>query len=313
MQRPSRFRPAPDQVAGYVVGAVYDRQRDIHDRFGGRRQYGISTPADQQFIFLFSGSSGSRHGYFDYYDEEGTFHYFGGGQRGDMSWNHGNRAIRDHLKSGRRLLVFKSLGRGRQRFVGEFVYGGHDIIPDHPDSEGRLRNAIVFRLRPVHDDPGADPEFELSTLLTDDVVGATERSAVVQLRAKQQLFRRRLSVIERACRLTAIDDLRFLRASHIKPWRNSSEGERVDPHNGLLLTPSADLLFDHGWVSFKNDGRLIVANALPDQVRERLGLDVTEGRKCGDFTAQQADYLEYHRDCVFGKPESLNPIQYLVD
>lgn len=294
---------APDAVAGFVVGAVYDRQRDIHDRFGGQRRYGISTPSGQPYIFLFSGSSGSRHGYFDNYDENGIFHYFGEGQQGDMRMDRGNLAIRDHLKSGKRLLVFKSLGGGRQRFVGEFVYQGHDVIPGHPDSLGEPRNALIFRLRPVHDDPGADPELQLPSLLAADQMGPTEKQVIAKLRLKQQLFRRRLSVLERACRLTGIDDLRFLRASHIKPWRDASDGERIDPHNGLLLTPSADLLFDRGWVTFRDDGRLIVSRRLPEQVREKLGIDVSEGRKCGTFSAKQAEYLEYHRDCIFGRPE----------
>jgi 5-methylcytosine-specific restriction protein A len=294
---------APDAIAGFVVGAVYDRQADIHDRFGGQRQYGISTPQGQPYIFLFSGATGSRHGYFDYYDEDGVFHYFGEGQKGDMRMERGNLAIRNHLRTGRRLLVFKSLGGGRQRFVGEFVYEDHDVIPDHPDSDGRLRNAIVFRLRPVHDHPGADPELQLPALLGAESVGATERQAIVKLRVKQQLFRRRLSVLERACRLTGIDDLRFLRASHIKPWRDASDDERIDPHNGLLLTPSADLLFDKGWISFRSDGRLIVSERLPGQVREKLGVDVRDGRKCGTFTPRQTEFLEYHRDCVYGRTE----------
>lgn len=97
--------------------------------------------------------------------------------------------------------------------------------------------------------------------------------------------------------------MRFLRASHIKPWRDASDDERIDPHNGLLLTPSADLLFDKGWISFRSDGRLIVSERLPGQVREKLGVDVRDGRKCGTFTPRQTEFLEYHRDCVYGRTE----------
>lgn len=261
-------------------------------------------------IFLFSGRGGGRHGYFDQFDENGIFHYFARGQKGDVQMAAGNRDVRDHIRLGKRLLVFNSLGPRRHRFVGEFFYDGHYVVRDHPDSDGKLRNAIVFRLRPVHDDPGPDPELHLPFLLAADQMGPTEKLGIAALRLKQQLFRRRLSMLEKACRLTGIDDLRFLRASHIKPWRDASDGERIDPENGLLLTPSADLLFDRGWISFRDDGRLIASGQLPEHVRVRLGIDMSEGRKCGTFSPGQAEYLAYHRDCIFGRPdlqESLLP------
>lgn len=70
------------------------------------------------------------------------------------------------------------------------------------------------------------------------------------------------------------------------------------------LMPSADLLFDHGWISFKDDGRLIVASRLPEPVSEKLGLDLADGRQCGTFTNEQASFLDYHRDSIFGHPDA---------
>ncbi|MBH1674515.1 HNH endonuclease [Stenotrophomonas maltophilia] len=64
-----------------------------------------------------------------------------------------------------------------------------------------------------------------------------------EVRTKQCLFRERLIGIEKGCRLTGIEDLRILRASHIKPWAHSTHSERVDGENGLLLAPHADMLF----------------------------------------------------------------------
>ncbi len=41
------------------------RRRDLHDQLGGQRQGGISTPADQSIILLFTGNSGEQYGYSD--------------------------------------------------------------------------------------------------------------------------------------------------------------------------------------------------------------------------------------------------------
>src|SRR5690606_18728044 len=110
--------------------------------------------------------------------------------------------------------------------------------------------------------------------------------------------------------LTDVYDLRFLRASHIKPWAASDDSERVDRNNGPLLTPSADLLFDHGWISFGDSGKLLVSNGLPGEITEKTGLDLTAGRDCGAFTAEQTRFLEYHRDCVFGQRELQDRLTY---
>jgi 5-methylcytosine-specific restriction protein A len=287
---------------GFSVGAVYSRLGDIHKRLGGQRQSGISTPKDSPYLILFTSLQGRQHGYFDQYGDDGKFYYFGHGQVGDMQMEGGNRAVRDHQKDGKALLVFLSLGKGEgQRFVGEFVYESHFIQPDIPDRNGDLRNAIVFRLQAVDDELPHDQPVPL--LHSKDPVGQTQREAITVVRTQQGLFRRRVSTLEKGCRLTGVEDLRFLRASHIKPWSKSSDEERVDRNNGLLLTPSADLLFDHGWLSFRNDGRLLLANKLPGEIRDKVGLDLEEGRGCGSFTKEQANFLAFHRDCILGQRE----------
>src|SRR5690606_17423574 len=88
-------------------------------------------------------------------------------------------------------------------------------------------------------------------------LSATVSVQLSAIRAKQSLFKRRLLNVEKQCRLTGVADLRFLRASHIKPWAKCTSGdERVDGANGLLLTPHADLLFDRGWITFEDNGAL---------------------------------------------------------
>src|SRR3546814_13465214 len=92
---------------------------------------------------------------------------------------------------------------------------------------------------------------------------------------------------------------RSLRASHIKPWAKCASGdERVDGNNGLLLSPTADHLFDRGWITFDDDGALVRSAQLPGEVISRIGVDLDQGRKCGSFSATQKTYLEDRKSVV---------------
>ena len=84
----------------FVKGIEY-RRRELHERFGGQQQGGISTPAEHSFIVLFTGASGHPYGYRDEWSADGLFFCSGEGQKGDMSFDKGNRAVRDHVEDGK--------------------------------------------------------------------------------------------------------------------------------------------------------------------------------------------------------------------
>ena len=285
----------------YQVGALYHRKRDIHGQLGGQTQGGISTPANSPFVILFTGEAGRQHGYHDFWDDAGILHYYGEGQTGDMQDKAGNRAIREHLHNGKRLLLFQMMGRAQPyRFLGEFrfrrSYSKHGI----PDTHGDLRAAIVFELEPIEADFDPFQDRVAERLVPHMALSDTASLQLTQTRSKQSLFKRRLLTVEKKCRLTGIADLRFLRASHIKPWARCTDGnERVDGRNGLLLSPHADFLFDRGWITFEDNGALVRSSEIPTDVVTRIGLNLRQGRRCGDFFDEQKRYLEYHRNAVF--------------
>ena len=291
----------------FEVGALYNRQKQIHGVFGGQQQGGISTPKEHPLVIAFTGEAGVSHGYHDFWDDDEVFHYFGEGQIGDMKYVAGNRAIGEHVKDGKTLVVFQMMGKGRPyRYLGRFMCQSSYVQPGTPDREGQLRSAIVFRLRSLEASLGLaaseTDQAEIDAAIDD--VGATSTRRETEVRTKQRLFRERLIGVEKGCRLTGIEDLRFLRASHIKPWADSTHGERVDGENGLLLAPHADLLFDRGWISFSSSGLLLVSNYLPSDVRGRIGLELTERLRCGTFSQRQLSFLEFHRDAVFVRRHS---------
>lgn len=282
-----------------VVGANYSRQGEIHTYFGGQKYGGISTPTKHPVVLIFLGEAGKTHGYNDEI-RDGVLHYFGEGQAGDMAMAKGNLAIEHHAKSGKRLLVFKALGRGGPyRYFGEFRRRAsrRETVAD---GSNKLREAIVFELVPV----GRTLILSLANDLGVEVAASsafeTEKKREVFVRTKQQLFKDRLLLVESKCRVTGIDDVRFLRASHIKPWSCCTSGaERVDGNNGLLLCPQADHLFDRGWITFKDNGRLSVSTGLPQTLVRQLGISLKEGLQCGSFNDAQKGYLAFHREEVF--------------
>lgn len=142
-------------------------------------------------------------------------------------------------------------------------------------------------------------QLEEARLKGDDSVPETEKAQLIKARRGQGLFRKRVEMIEKRCRVSGVNFRPLLRASHIKPWRDSSNFEKLDGHNGLLLASHIDVLFDQGFISFSDEGQLLVSSILPSEVLEQLGIAMEI--HVGKFAAQQAAYLAYHREHVLRK------------
>lgn len=136
-------------------------------------------------------------------------------------------------------------------------------------------------------------------IVGDTRLPATEKEALVTSRRGQGLFRERVRGVERACRITHVDNPEHLIASHCKPWRHSSNEERLDGENGLLLTPSVDHLFDRGFISFEDSGRLLISPVADRRSLERMGIEIRESVNVGSFSSGQCRYLDFHRHDIF--------------
>lgn len=142
----------------------------------------------------------------------------------------------------------------------------------------------------------ADDKSQVALLARQDIA-ETEKEQLVRARRGQGLFRSRVELIEPQCRLTGVRQKVHLRASHIKPWRDSTDAEKLDGHNGLLLAPHVDHLFDRGFVSFSDGGDLLISSKLDAEVLIAWGLNTK--KHVGSFTTAQQGYLDYHRRNVF--------------
>ena len=158
--------------------------------------------------------------------------------------------------------------------------------------------------RVERDSPAPEPDIEewerrvATAIDTDRTIPQTERTALIQARRGQGLFRDNVRSIERACRITRVERMEHLIASHIQPWRDGSNEQRLDGENGLLLTPTVDHLFDKGFISFENTGQLIVSPVSDPVSLMRMGIDLDARLNVGAFSEGQRQYLEFHRENV---------------
>src|SRR6516165_7756313 len=138
-------------------------------------------------------------------------------------------------------------------------------------------------------------------LASDPNIEETERLAIIRARNGQGLFKDRVSNIESRCRITGVDNPVHLVASHCKPWRDSTNEERLNGENGLLLTPSIDHLFDRGFIGFENSGDLIISPVAHRPSLQKMGVETNRVINAGTFTEGQREFLVYHRNAVLLK------------
>ncbi|NDV18738.1 hypothetical protein GO013_04805 [Pseudodesulfovibrio sp. JC047] len=141
-----------------------------------------------------------------------------------------------------------------------------------------------------------DKTVEIVAEIKSDLVNKTTVEAIVNARIGQGRFRHALIEFWRGCcAVTGVEDARLLRASHIKPWAVSSNTERLDPANGLLLSPSLDAAFDAGLISFSDSGKILISDAAEDL--HKLG--ISSQMKINGLTKAHKNYLQYHQKKVF--------------
>ena len=287
----------------FIPNQLYKRS-EIHDRYGGNRQGGIAPSAKFPYIFIFSGKSGAQYGYKDGWDNPNIFSYTGEGQKGDMRFIKGNLALREHLNNGKRVFLFEVEKSTFVKFVAELEF--YDIgYFDTLDVEKNKRQGIkfFFKKKGVYI-PVSPEEFQLNQVNEDrpgyaDIIlpNSTERSGLVTSRVGQGAYRKR--IIHRwqyECAVTKFNKLDILIASHIVPWSKSTDEERLDVHNGILLSPTYDALFDKHLISFENDGKIILSPSIETEAFSKIG--VTGKEKITGLSEYNEQYLAKHRQIL---------------
>jgi putative restriction endonuclease len=209
--------------------------------------------------------------------------------------------LRPHLPK-RHSPIQAETGDGNQKAylaaVDEVLYG---IILAKAGVGSELLHALSSESHRV----GADMREELDLreerkILLDTALSETEKEQTIRARRGQGEFRRNVCKVERCCRITGVQNQDLLVASHIKPWRScASSDERLDGHNGFLMAPHVDRLFDRGFIAFRDDGQILVSPRICVEDIQSLGLLDALSRNVGDFAAGQKHYINYHRTQIF--------------
>lgn len=223
---------------------------------------------------------------------------------------------------------------GPSKFLGYFDNKIYNHKADHWNRDGRETNKAIATILRCHPDvdPQADSMYmsfcrslgfepnkagnfgvarkywitaDVSSIIevaaekaikADPALTETEKEQLIKSRIGQGRFREDLICIWGKCCLTECNTKSLLRASHIKPWSRSDNQERLDKFNGLLLTPNADLLFDQGYITFSNEGELIISDFLPKEEAEVL---LAGCKKRINLREPNKPYLAYHRENRF--------------
>jgi putative restriction endonuclease len=185
-------------------------------------------------------------------------------------------------------------GNGNQGvYLTEVSRGFAEVLLDKMG----LSIAGVMAAEPVIDvEEAADEEAQAAMQGRTDI-GATQKQQLILARRGQGVFKANVRLNEMRCRVTNVADPQFLIASHIKPWRDCNDQEKLDGCNGLLLSPHIDRLFDRGLMSFADDGTVLKSSKLSPQVWSAWGLDNIAN--VGNFNNLQSTYLAIHRSSIY--------------
>ncbi|HIF9058194.1 TPA: DUF6157 family protein [Photobacterium damselae] len=135
---------------------------------------------------------------------------------------------------------------------------------------------------------------DLSLIESDTETTQTQKNSLIKARVGQGTFRRDLIEMWGSCAITGCKTKELLVASHIKPWREANNTERLDKFNGLLLVANIDRAFDVGLVSFDLSGKIIISPQFRDHEIAGISEDMEVTLK-----PEHQLYMEYHRKNVF--------------
>jgi hypothetical protein len=186
----------------------------------------------------------------------------------------------------------KENGDGREFYLTELPE------PFAKELEKLIGNEVDAKVAQLMDEIDLLSEVPVDTALEEALIGRTDigpttKSQLVKSRRGQGIFKSNVRLNEKGCRVTGITNIKHLIASHIKPWSESTDTEKLNGCNGLLLAPHVDHLFNNGMIGFRDNGDLIISSRLDGEILRAWKIDGV--LNVGKFKEEQKEFLGYHR------------------
>ncbi len=153
------------------------------------------------------------------------------------------------------------------------------------------KNDIITYQRPM--------EIREEEKITQSDMSDRKKEALIQARKGQGQYRSKLLEECPFCPISMINDERLLIASHIKPWVDSNDKEKVDPKNGFALCPNYDAMFDKGYMTFENDKTIVVSPWISPMNQKRLNIHTGMKVPKLPLDDKREEYLVYHRSKIY--------------
>ena len=294
--------PNAKNFDGFEKDKFYKRS-ELHDIYGGNRQRGISNCAKNSLLFIFTNPHKGEDVYVDKWEGD-SFYYSGEGRLGDMTFTAGNLSIKNHETNGKEIHLFEAdkntKNRGYWRYVDQVRLVDVNYYRNLDDN-GIERQSFQFVL--------VSASSTKNDLLLGDIASGdestlskpneTERRGLVTSRVGQGFYRNKILFRwGEKCAVTGLSITTVLIASHIHPWKDATDEERLDVGNGILLSPNLDALFDKHFISFEDNGSILISDLLSESERNVLGL---VGLSLSMVYDDMTQYLALHRVVFYEK------------
>lgn len=140
-------------------------------------------------------------------------------------------------------------------------------------------------------------EIELREEAYESYNNEVERK--IKVRVAQGKFRDSLLKRDKKCVICGLEIESLLVASHIKPWSKANDYEKQDDNNGLLLCANHDALFDKGYISFDENGSIVISSKINKENYDKLNIDINNNVSFRN--EKQKQYMKYHARNIFIK------------
>ena len=178
-------------------------------------------------------------------------------------------------------------------FIGSIMYLISFYFGNPHDSTNEIVKLADKNLKLLQE---KNKQYRKEKEYINKTIKVTEIRQNIKVRRGQNIFRKKLLQYDSKCKICGLDIPELLVASHTKNWDCCNSFERLDVFNGFLLCNQHDGIYDKGFISFNDDGSILISNTINTSqypllnINNKVKIVIEENHK---------KYLKWHRENWF--------------